>query len=193
MTTLGRMQRSWVYGGFLAGLMLLALAPVLVAGWDRASALAYLVLPVYMLHQLEEHDDDRFRRFVNEVIGGGRELLSVAAVFWINVLGVWAAMVACLWLARSDGPGWAAFAGWLVAVNGLLHLGQGLALRRYNPGLATGVLLFLPLGALTLEAAWPVATGWVFWLSLVIVLALHLAILAHVRIGLARASAGGAV
>ena len=189
MNSFDRIERNWVYGGFLAGILLLALAPLIVAGWDRASALAYLTLPVYMLHQFEEHDDDRFRAFVNRLLGHGREILTVSAVFWINVLGVWALLGACLWLVRLGGPGWAALAGWLVLVNGLLHAAQGIALRRYNPGLFTAVILFLPLGVLTLAAAWPVASGQVFWLSLVIAVALHLWIIAHVRRALKRAPA----
>jgi len=192
MTSLARIERNWVYGGFLAGLLLLALAPLLIAGWDRPAALAFLVLPVYMLHQFEEHDDDRFRQFVNRVVGHGREVLTVAAVFWINFLGVWVLLAACLWLVRLHSPGWAALPGWLVLVNGLLHAGQGVALRRYNPGLVTAVVLFLPLGVLTLAAAWPVATGTIFWLSLAIAVALHLCILAHVRQALKRAQASAA-
>jgi hypothetical protein len=192
MTPLARIERGWVYGGFLAGILLLVLAPLLIAGWNRPAALAYLALPVYMLHQYEEHDDDRFRRFVNRVLGRGREVLSVSAVFWINLLGVWVLLAACLWLVRLDSPGWAALPGWLLLVNGLLHAGQGVALRRYNPGLGTAVVLFLPLGALTLAAAWPVATGIVFWLSLAIAVALHLWIFAHVRRALKRAPTGAA-
>lgn len=187
MSPLDRIERNWVYGGVLAGFLLLLLAPLLVAGWDRPAVLAYLALPVYMLHQFEEHDDDRFRRFVNDVLGHGRELLTVRAVFVINFLGVWVVLAACLWLVRLDGAGWAALAGWLLVVNALLHVGQGIALRRYNPGLVTAVLLFLPFGMLTLAAAWPVATGGVFWMSLAIAVALHVAILAHVRRTLERA------
>ncbi len=187
MTFLDRIEANWVYGGLLAGLLLLALAPLLVAGWSRPAVLAFLALPAYMLHQFEEHDGDRFRRFVNRVLGHGRDVLTVSAVFWINLLGVWVLLAACLWLVHLAGAGWAALAGWLLVVNALLHVGQGIALRRYNPGLLTAVLLFLPLGALTLAAAWPVGTGMLFWLSLAIAVALHLAIVAHVRRALIQA------
>lgn len=189
MTSLDRIEANWVYGGVLAGILLLLLAPLLVAGWDRPATLAYLALPVYMLHQFEEHDDDRFRRFVNDVLGHGRELLTVRAVFVINFVGVWLLLAACLWLVRASGPGWAALAGWLLVVNAVLHVGQGIALRRYNPGLATAVVLFLPLGAMTLAAAWPVATGALIWSCLVIAVALHVWILLHVRRALERAPA----
>lgn len=190
MTTFDRIAQNWVYGGALAGGMLLALSPILVGDWEWAAALAYLALPIYMLHQLEEHDDDRFRRFVNSVVGHGREVLSVTAVFWINFVGVWVLLAAGIWAARVGGPGWAALAGWLVLVNGLLHIAQGIALRRYNPGLATAVVLFVPFGLITLVVAWPLASGLVFWSSFAIALAVHLGIVAHVRRALSRAPIG---
>jgi hypothetical protein len=70
--TVSRLQANWVYGGALAGLGLLALTPLLTVAWPLGERLVWLVLPVYMLHQLEEHDGDRFRLFVNATIGGGR-------------------------------------------------------------------------------------------------------------------------
>lgn len=189
---LDRMRQSWVYGGSICGLLLLALAPILTAGWDRAPMLAFLLLPAYMLHQLEEHDDDRFRRFINSVIGQGREVLTLNAVFWINILGVWALLGGVLWLVRVGGAGWAALAGWLVVVNALVHVGPAIGLRRYNPGLVTAILLFLPLGIATLRAAWPLATGAVFWGGLVVAVSLHLAIMLHVRSRLHGAPVGAA-
>ncbi len=85
-----RLYAYWVYGGSLAGLLLLALLPIFTHGWPPALTMTLLCLPIYMLHQLEEHDDDRFRSFLNGRLGKGRELLSPAAVFVINVAGVWA-------------------------------------------------------------------------------------------------------
>ncbi len=67
------------------GLLLFALLPALVTGWSLALVAVLLQLPVYMLHQYEEHDDDRFRRFFNHTMFGGREVLSRRAVFVINV------------------------------------------------------------------------------------------------------------
>ena len=45
---------NWMYAGFLAGLFLLAVAPVFAAAVGLPLLLVYLQLPVYMLHQLEE-------------------------------------------------------------------------------------------------------------------------------------------
>ena len=72
----GRLIANWVYGGFVAGLLLLLLTPVLVHSWPAPLVATFLCLPVYMIHQYEEHDNDRFRLFVNQKIGKGRVGLS---------------------------------------------------------------------------------------------------------------------
>lgn len=102
---LDRLLRYWVYGGFIAGLLLLALIPLLSSGWPETLRLTFLFLPLYMLHQYEEHDDDRFRLYINQTIGAGRELLTPLAVFVINIFGVWGAIAAAFVLSALVAPG----------------------------------------------------------------------------------------
>jgi hypothetical protein len=137
---------NWMYAGFLAGLFLLAVAPVFAAAIGLPLLLVYLQLPVYMLHQLEEHYDDRFRKYVNDLVAGGREALSTPAVVVINVVGVWVVILIVLYLARFVGLGLGLIAIYLTLVNALVHIVQAAVQRRYNPGLATAVVLFLPVG-----------------------------------------------
>jgi hypothetical protein len=187
-TRLSRLQANWVYGGSLAGLLILALLPLFWSGWTTAWTLTFLTLPAYMLHQYEEHDDDRFRQFVNAVIGRGREVLTLADVFFINIVGVWVVLAATFWIVHlagpETGPGWGLIAAWLILVNALAHIGQGLALRRYNPGLWTAILLFLPLGLLTLRALAPLASTTQQVVSLALAIAIHALIIARVRAAL---------
>lgn len=185
--TVSRLQANWVYGGALAGVGLLALSPLLTAGWPLGQFLVWLVLPVYMLHQLEEHDGDRFRLFVNATIGRGREALSVRDVFLINVFGVWGVMVVTLWLMRAVAQGWGLIGIYLVLVNAVLHLVQALAMRRVNPGLWTALALFLPLGAWGLAELGPQETLALHAVSLAVVVVLHGAIMVTVRRRLASA------
>ncbi|HMQ58706.1 MAG TPA: HXXEE domain-containing protein, partial [Rhizobiaceae bacterium] len=96
---LQRLFRLWVYGGFLAGILLLALTPLLAQGWSPALTAVWLLLPIYMLHQFEEHDNDRFRAFVNQHIGHGREALTLPVVFIVNVPGVWGVIALATYLA----------------------------------------------------------------------------------------------
>ncbi|MAA99166.1 MAG: HXXEE domain-containing protein [Stappia sp.] len=185
--TVSRLQANWVYGGALVGVCLLVLSPLLTAGWPLGERLVWLVLPVYMLHQLEEHDGDRFRLFVNATIGGGREALSVRDVFVINVFGVWGVMVVTLWLMRAVAPDWGLVGIYLVLVNAVLHFVQALVMRRVNPGLWTALVLFLPLGVWGLAEIGPGATPAAHTVSLAAVVVLHVAIVVNVRRRLARA------
>src|SRR5690606_30897735 len=96
---------NWVYAGLVAALFLLALAPLLATVLSLPLLAVYLHLPVYMLHQIEEHVRDRFRRFFNRWIGLGREVLTPGAVVLINVPGVWGVTLASLYLAAFVGIG----------------------------------------------------------------------------------------
>jgi hypothetical protein len=72
---------------------------------------------------------------------------------------------------------------YLLLVNAVAHIGQALALRRYNPGLVTAVLLFVPLGWLGVRAVTAAGHGgWGYQaMGLGSALAIHAAIIAHVR------------
>ena len=179
---LARLYDNWVYGGFLAALMLLLLTPVLASGWSLALLLVWLHLPVYMLHQYEEHDGDRFRRFVNATIGGGKEVLSRLDVFVINIGGVWGVDAAAFLLAARVDLGLGLIAVYLSLVNAFGHCAQALALRRYNPGLATAIGLFIPLGLVTLRvlAGHPEVTRTDHILGLAVALLIHAAIIVRV-------------
>lgn len=139
-----RLVINWVYGGFLAGILLLVLAPLFIRSWPAALAAAFFCLPAYMLHQYEEHDDDRFRAFMNRILAGGREVLTLLAVFIINVPGVWGIITLSLWLAARIHPGFTLIAVYLPLVNAIIHIGHAVSKRSYNPGLVTAIALFLP-------------------------------------------------
>ncbi|MEM9097922.1 MAG: HXXEE domain-containing protein [Pseudomonadota bacterium] len=142
-----RLSANWVYGGILAAPLFLVLAPLVGFSGGEEAMFIFLALPAYMIHQYEEHDGDRFRVFVNNMVGG--EALTVGDVFWINYLGVWVLLMAALWLHLTIAPGAGLIAPYLLVINGLVHIAQAVKMRQYNPGLWTAVLLFLPLAAAT--------------------------------------------
>lgn len=187
---LARLAQNWVYGGFLAGLALLMLLPLLAKQWTALETLTFAIWPLYMLHQYEEHDADRFRLFLNRQVFGGHEALSTADVFWINIAGVWLFMVIIVWLVHGISAGWAMLAAFLVLVNALAHVGQAVAMRQANPGLYTAILLFVPAGAWLGWLAWPLASATQLIVSLLAVVALHGAIILRVKANVRRRSAG---
>jgi hypothetical protein len=129
-----------------AGLFLLLLAPIWVALLGLPLALVFVQLPVYMLHQYEEHAGDRFRTYINSRICGGREGLTPTATFWINSLGVWLVDLVSLYLACFIDLGLGLIAIYLPLVNSLGHVLPAIGKREYNPGLWTSLVLFLPVG-----------------------------------------------
>jgi hypothetical protein len=141
---LHRLVINWVYGGFLAGLLLVLLAPLFVRGWPPALAATFLCLPAYMLHQYEEHDNDRFRIFMNRILADGHDALTLPAVFIINVPGVWGVIALSLWLAFWVNPGLALIAVYLPLINAAIHIAHAVMMRIYNPGLVSAIVLFLP-------------------------------------------------
>lgn len=180
---LSRMLAHWVQGAALAALLLLLLMPLFAAGWPLPLKLAYLHLPAYLLHQFEEHDGDRFRLHFNRTIGRGFEVLSPGAVFVTNVVVVWLLLVGALYAACWLHPGWSLIAVYLVLVNAFVHLVHALLFRSYNPGLATALLLFLPLGLVSLRTldAMQEASRFQHSASLALGLLIHVAILVQVR------------
>jgi hypothetical protein len=185
---INRLISYWVYGGFLAAFLLLGLMPVFTHFWDLPLILVYVQLPVYMLHQLEEHDDDRFRQFINNLIGGGRDVLSRGAVFVINVPGVWGINLLSILLAFFVDLGFGLIGVYLTLVNGLVHVAQAIRLRSYNPGLVSALVLFFPVSGFALAyviRSESVTVGY-HLLGLGSAILIHIAIIAWVGLNLFR-------
>lgn len=162
----------------------MAMTPVLAANGSSAMLVTFLCLPIYMVHQLEEHDADRFRLFFNLTIGKGRDVLSPVDVFIANVPGVWGVCAVSWWLAATVNVGYGLIAIDLIAVNAFVHLVHALVFRRYNPGLATGIVLFVPLaivGIRTIQHA-GAGTPRMHAIGLVTAIAIHAAILIRVKL-----------
>jgi hypothetical protein len=182
---------QWPAAALVAAAFLLAILPAIVASAGWPLALVFVQLPIYLLHQGEEHVQDRFRQYANRVIGGGREALTPTATFWINSLGVWGVDLVAIYLAWWFGPSAGLVAGYLALVNAPLHIAPAIVRREYNPGLATAALLFLPLGGLCVLVAgwnasfWPHATG------LATAIGVHLVVVAFVARRLAFLQASG--
>lgn len=176
---INRLANNWVYGAALLAPILLLLTPFFSSGSSASSAAAWvwIALCAYIVHQYEEHDADRFRAFVNALVPEGRAGLQPFDVLTINFLGVWVWLAITFVLTSLIDRGWAALALYLLAVNGVVHILQGIGLRQYNPGLITAVVLFLPLTVVIGFVAKPNFIQ--HFVGFVSVLGLHIAILAY--------------
>lgn len=169
---------QWPYAGTLVGCFLLALLPIVWSEGGLAAMLIYAQLPAYLLHQLEEHHDDRFRRYANRLLGDGE--VGRGTIFAVNLIAVWLLILLAFYLARYVNPAWGLVAVYLTGVNALTHIAVALRRREYNPGLATALLLFVPLsiwGAIEVNSAYA-ASAPVQLASIGVAVGGHLAIIA---------------
>lgn len=175
-------QWNWPATTLFAAGLLLILTPLWWQLGGLALTLVYVQLPVYMLHQWEEHSGDRFRRYINQTIGHGREALTPVATFWINALGVWAVDLVALYLAVDVHLSFGLIAIYLPLVNSLGHIVPSLIRREYNPGLWTTLGLFLPVGvwSLVYVAKASGATIGMHALGIGVAVVVHAAIMIHV-------------
>jgi hypothetical protein len=147
-----RFYPHWVVATAVLLAVLLLYAPFALDGRGVALALIFSFGPAYMLHQIEEHAGDRFRVYANARVFGGREALTKLTVLWVNLPGVWGVNLVALYAALGFGTGWGLAAPYLAVVNAVAHCAGALRFREYNPGLATALAIFLPLGGFTLHA-----------------------------------------
>ncbi|MGA8110953.1 MAG: HXXEE domain-containing protein [Acidobacteriaceae bacterium] len=178
------LTRHWVALALVLGVLLLLAAPILAVRmeWNTFVLLVYLQTPIYMVHQVEEHTGDRFRTFVNRQIYGGVDALTPATVLVANIPGVWGITALSLYLAVCVAAGWGLLGLYLIAVNGVVHVVGLIVWRKYNPGLWTAILLFLPLSVLTFWKSVASHATWVeHGVGLGIALAIHGALVIHTR------------
>ena len=136
----------WMRVGIVMAVILLLITPVLILEMPWTIVLVYLQLPIYMLHQYEEHANGAFQRYATQTMGHGKMVLSATDIFWINVGLVWVFDLVWLLMAVFVHPFWGLIAVGTAVVNGTLHLIFGIKDRAYNPGLWTGIFIFLPVG-----------------------------------------------
>jgi hypothetical protein len=175
------LNRHWVVGaGFMAA-ALLAAAPAVGHAMPVALFLLYLHSPAYMIHQVEEHTDERFLEFANARVFHGREVMRTGEILVINLPLVWGVNLAALYAGEIWGAGWGLVAPYAMMVNAALHLAAARHFRCTNPGLITAAALFLPLGLGTaiVIGLIPGVSVWQHALGLGLALALHGAIAAH--------------
>ncbi|MEM6462045.1 MAG: HXXEE domain-containing protein [Pseudomonadota bacterium] len=172
---LNRLFQNWVYATPPIALLLLGLYPFVGSG---IALPVFLALPIYMLHQYEEHDQNRFAEFLNGTMGPNAKGLSAMDIWIINVIFVWFLLLVVFYLA-SFSPSWGVLAAYLLAINGFVHIVWAAVFRKYNPGLWTAIALFLPL-AIWIFVTVPASIG-IHVASAVLVILLHAAIMIVAR------------
>jgi hypothetical protein len=131
--------------------------------WRDPEWLVCLTLPVYMIHQFEEHGFDLMGRRYHFLAAmcamlGHPDLAHCPAdpafILAVNVGGgVWIPGLIAIALRRKNVAVGACTVG-IPLINILAHVGPAIFFGSYNPGLATALLLFVPFCGWTLTQLW---------------------------------------
>lgn len=150
----------WPWLGAVFAVLLLGLlfgtglfrTPGVGTRWHDTAWLAVLGIPLYMIHQVEEHGVDlhgaayAFRGALCGQLGYPEAMvcpIPLSFITAVNVGSVWGATALAAILGRRNRL-LALSAYGIPLVNGVIHLAGAIRELDYNPGLLTGTLLFLP-------------------------------------------------
>lgn len=170
-----RLFRNWAYAAPPMALLLIGLYPFIGSAVELS---VFAALPIYMFHQFEEHDDNRFALFLNGMMGPEKRGLSARDVWIVNVIFVWFFLLAVFYL-YSINTQWGVLAAYLLAINGVVHVVWAVMFRSYNPGLWTAIVLFIP-GAIWIYSTISANTV-IHVVSAVVVVVLHAGIMIAAR------------
>ncbi|MGB7968828.1 MAG: HXXEE domain-containing protein [Methanobacterium sp.] len=180
-------MNNWLYKNWakLCIILSIILAIIILLVVKTNNILLFLIwiqIPIYLLHQFEEHSwPGGFKNFVNKEIFNvevGEYPLNDINIFWINVPIIWVLMPIFASLSYVN----LFFGLWIpyfAVFNSLTHVIGAVVKRKYNPGLFVSVVLGIPVAIYTL---------WLFYnlvnvpliitlLSILAVLLLHIAII----------------
>ena len=143
---------NWPQAGLLIAAMLLLIAPAIDRTMGRAVPLIYVWLPLYMAHQYEEYPLGHFLAWIRRAMPRDAAFLTERKVVLINLGMVWLLYVLAFYAAWAGNAAVALYAPYLAGINGIVHVVWWVRFRGYNPGLVTGVLLFLPCAFYTIVA-----------------------------------------
>ncbi len=126
----------------------------------------------YLVHIAEEYwGGEGFYRWISRLSGAeltAERFISLNTTFWV----IMATGIAIVVFTSSQH--WIALAfGTIVLINGSAHTIGSILTQSYSPGLFSGLLLWIPLGAITLRRGWKLSTRGQFAVGLIIGIVLH--------------------
>lgn len=114
--------------------------------------LIWIQIPIYLLHQFEEHSRNGFKNYVNKKVFNvedGSYPLNDKNIFWINIPIIWILMPLFAILSSLNPliGLWIPFFG---IINSLSHVIFSIVNKEYNPGILVSLILGIPVGAYAL-------------------------------------------
>jgi len=110
--------------------------------------LIWIQLPIYLLHQFEEHNWNGFKNYINKAVFKVKEgdfPLNDKIIFWVNIPIVWILIPIFAGLS-SVNIMYGLWIPYFAVFNSLTHVIVSIRNREYNPGLIVSLILGIPVG-----------------------------------------------
>jgi hypothetical protein len=147
------MIMDWLYKNWsklcLGGAVILTLLIfIFIKPSNTLLFLIWIQIPIYLLHQFEEHSRNGFKHYVNQTVfkvSNEDYPLNDKNIFWINIPIIWILMPLFAILSGINPliGLWIPFFG---VINSLSHVIFSIVNKQYNPGIIVSLVLGIPVG-----------------------------------------------
>ena len=179
------LYKNWAKLSVLFAIVLTVFIVIFIKLENIVLFLIWIQIPIYLLHQFEEHAWNGFQNYINKKVfkvHEGNFPLNEKNIFWINIPIIWILMPIFAGLSSIN----IMFGLWIpyfAVFNSLSHVIFSIRNREYNPGLIISLILGIPVGTYTLIVfysyiAVPVVISII---SIFFVLLLHIIIFGYIR------------
>lgn len=179
------LYKNWAKLSVLIAIIVMAFIYIFIKSENIVLFLIWMQIPIYLLHQFEEHAWNGFKNYINKKVFKVEEgdfPLNEKNIFWINIPIIWILMPIFAVLSSFN----VIFGIWIpyfAVFNSLSHLIFAIRKREYNPGLIVSLILGIPVGiyALIVFYSYIPVPMIVSILSISFALLLHVCIFSYIR------------
>jgi hypothetical protein len=179
------LYKNWAKLSFLLAIIVTVIIYLFIKPENIVLFLIWIQIPVYLLHQFEEHIWNGFKSYINRKVFNvqrGDFPLNDKNIFWINIPIIWILMPIFAGLSSLN----IILGLWIpyfAVLNSLSHLIFSIRNREYNPGLIVSLILGIPIGiyALIILYSYITVPVTISIISILFALLLHLVIFAYIR------------
>jgi len=184
------MMTNWLYKNWAKLSVLLAIAITLLVIYfikleNTILFLIWIQIPIYLLHQFEEHARNGFKNYINKKVfqvQEGEYPLNEKNIFWINIPIIWILMPIFAGLSSVN----IMFGLWIpyfAVFNSLSHVFFSIKNQEYNPGLIVSLVLGIPVGvyALIIYYSYNAVSPINSIISIFLAILLHIVVFSYIK------------
>lgn len=146
------LYKNWSKVSLVGAAVLTLLIFIFIKPSNTLLFLIWIQIPIYFLHQFEEHSRNGFKKYVNKAVfkvSDGDYPLNDKNIFWINIPIIWILMPLFAILSGINPliGLWIPFFG---VINSMSHVIFSVVNKQYNPGIIVSLVLGIPVGVYAL-------------------------------------------